>query len=209
MKIVRPSFDIMTPLDGGAILRHIECCGRVCYKSEDKITDGSAEAFVSQILQRGHEAVLEHYSFSVHFVCDRGISHEIVRHRLASYCQESTRYCNYSLGKFDGEIAVIAPFYLTWGAPGWIQWAASCMAAEREYFNLLDWGCSPQEARAVLPNSLKTEVVMTANIREWRHFLQLRTSPAAHPQMREIATPLLRELQKKIPVCFDDINPEE
>lgn len=209
MKIVRPSFDIMTPLDGGAILRHIECCGRVCYKSEDKITDGSAEAFVSQILQRGHEAVLEHYSFSVHFVCDRGISHEIVRHRLASYCQESTRYCNYSLGKFDGEIAVIAPFYLTRGAPGWIQWAASCMAAEREYFNLLDWGCSPQEARAVLPNSLKTEVVMTANIREWRHFLQLRTSSAAHPQMREIATPLLRELQKKIPVCFDDINPEE
>ena len=209
MKIVKPSFDIMTPLDGGAILRHIECCGRVCYKSEDKITDGSAEKFVSQILQRGHEAVLEHYSFSVHFVCDRGISHEIVRHRLASYCQESTRYCNYSLGKFDGEITVVEPFYLTRGTEGWQYWKVACQMAEKSYFHLLDWGCSPQEARAVLPNSLKTEVVMTANIREWRHFLQLRTSPAAHPQMREIATPLLRELQKKIPVCFDDINPEE
>lgn len=209
MKIIKPSFDIMTPLDGGAILRHIECCGRVCYKSEDKITDGSAEAFVSQILQRGHEAVLEHYSFSVHFICDRGISHEIVRHRLASYCQESTRYCNYSLGKFDGEITVIEPFYLTRGTEGWQYWKVACQIAEKSYFHLLDWGCSPQEARAVLPNSLKTEVVMTANIREWRHFLQLRTSPAAHPQMREIVTPLLRELQKKIPVCFDDINPEE
>lgn len=209
MKIVKPSFEIMTPLDGGAILRHIECCGRVCYKSEDKITDGSAEKFVSQILQRGHEAVLEHYSFSVHFVCDRGISHEIVRHRLASYCQESTRYCNYSLGKFDGEITVVEPFNLTRGTEGWQYWKVACQMAEKSYFHLLDWGCSPQEARAVLPNSLKTEVVMTANIREWRHFLQLRTSPAAHPQMREIATPLLRELQKKIPVCFDDINPEE
>lgn len=209
MKIIKPSFDIMTPLDGGAILRHIECCGRVCYKSEDKITDGSAEAFVSQILQRGHEAVLEHYSFSVHFICDRGISHEIVRHRLASYCQESTRYCNYSLGKFGREITVIEPLYLAQDTRGWYQWAAGCMIAEREYFDLLDWGCSPQEARAVLPNSLKTEIVMTANIREWRHFLQLRTSPAAHPQMRELVIPLLRELQKKLPVCFDDINPEE
>lgn len=209
MKIIKPSFDIMTPLDGGAILRHIECCGRVCYKSEDKITDDSAEAFVSQILQRGHEAVLEHYSFSVHFICDRGISHEIVRHRLASYCQESTRYCNYSLGRFGREITVIEPLYLAQDTRGWYQWAAGCMIAEREYFDLLDWGCSPQEARAVLPNSLKTEIVMTANIREWRHFLQLRTSPAAHPQMRELVIPLLRELQKKIPVCFDDINPEE
>lgn len=209
MKIVKPSFEIMTPLDGGAVLRHIECCGRVCYKSEDKITDGSAEKFVSQILQRGHETVLEHFSFSVHFVCDRGISHEIVRHRLASYCQESTRYCNYSLGKFDGEITVVEPFYLTRGTEGWQYWKVACQIAEKSYFHLLDWGCSPQEARAVLPNSLKTEVVMTANIREWRHFLQLRTSLAAHPQMREIATPLLRELQKKIPVCFDDINPEE
>lgn len=113
------------------------------------------------------------------------------------------------MGKFDGEITVIEPFYLTRGTEGWQYWKVACQIAEKSYFHLLDWGCSPQEARAVLPNSLKTEVVMTANIREWRHFLQLRTSPAAHPQMREIATPLLRELQKKIPVCFDDINPEE
>lgn len=209
MKIVKPSFEFITPIDGDVILKRLEECGRVCYKSESKITDDSAPKFVSGIIKRGHEAVLEHCSFTVKFICDRGISHEIVRHRLASYCQESTRYCNYSLGKFDGEITVIEPFYLTRGTEGWQYWKVACQIAEKSYFHLLDWGCSPQEARAVLPNSLKTEVVMTANIREWRHFLQLRTSPAAHPQMREIATPLLRELQKKIPVCFDDINPEE
>ena len=209
MKIVKPSFEFITPINGDAILKRLEECGRVCYKSESKVTDDSAPKFVSGIIKRGHEAVLEHCSFTVKFICDRGISHEIVRHRLASYCQESTRYCNYSLGKFDGEITVIEPFYLTRGTEGWQYWKVACQMAEKSYFHLLDWGCSPQEARAVLPNSLKTEVVMTANIREWRHFLQLRTSPAAHPQMREIATPLLRELQKKIPVCFDDINPEE
>lgn len=209
MKIVKPSFEFITPINGDVILKRLEECGRVCYKSESNITDDSAPKFVSDILKRGHEAILEHCSFTVKFICDRGISHEIVRHRLASYCQESTRYCNYSLGKFDGEITVIEPFYLTRGTEGWQYWKVACQIAEKSYFHLLDWGCSPQEARAVLPNSLKTEVVMTANIREWRHFLQLRTSPAAHPQMREIATLLLRELQKKIPVCFDDINPEE
>lgn len=209
MKIIKPGFEIMTPLDGASVLRHIERCGRVCYKSEGRITNDSAPKFVAGIVKRGHEAVLEHYSFSVLFTCDRGVSHEIVRHRLASYCQESTRYCNYSKDQFGSEITVIEPFYLTQGTPGYRQWEESCLTAEREYFNLLDYGCSPQEARAVLPNSLKTEVVMTANIREWRHFLRLRTSTGAHPQIREIATPLLRELQQIVPVCFDDILPKE
>ena len=112
MKIIKPSIDILTPIDGTEILKHIELCGRVCYKSEEKISEGSAETFIANIIKRGHEAVLEHYDITVKFICDRGVSHEIVRHRLASYCQESTRYCNYSKEGFGKEITVIAPCYL-------------------------------------------------------------------------------------------------
>lgn len=207
MKIIKPRIDFITPINGSVILKRLEECGRVCYKSEDKITENSAPGFVAGIIKRGHEAVLEHCSFTVKFTCDRGVSHEIVRHRMASYCQESTRYCNYSRGDFDNQITVIEPCYLNKGTYAYGEWEAACKRAEEAYFNLLNWGLSPQEARAVLPNSLKTEVVMTANIREWRHFLKLRTSKAAHPQMREVATQLLTELQKLIPVCFDDIEP--
>lgn len=206
MKIIKPGFELMTPISAQVIMEHLERCGRVCYKSEDKIADGSAEKFLANIVKRGHEAVLEHFSFTVKFIVDRGVSHEIVRHRLASYCQESTRYCNYSKDGFNNEITVIAPVYLVDNNAGWTLWKSSCEVAERYYFGLLDWGCTPQEARAVLPTSLKTEVVMTANIREWRHFLKLRTSAAAHPQIREVAVPLLRELQQLVPVLFDDIK---
>ena len=168
MKIINPSFEIIGNVDGSAIVRHIEKCGRVCYKSEDRITDDSAEKFVAGIIQRGHEAVLEHASVTVKFICDRGVSHEIVRHRLASFCQESTRYCNYSSDKFGSEITVIRPCFTDENEMGFNRWKSICEAAERSYFMLLDFGWSPQEARAVLPNSLKTEVVMTANLREWQ-----------------------------------------
>lgn len=203
MKIITPGFEIMTPIDGEAILKHIEQCGRVCCKSEDRITEAGAANFVRLIMNRKHEAVLEHFSITIKFVCDRGVSHEIVRHRLASYCQESTRYCNYSKGKFGGEITVVRPVYLDPDTCAYRAWESACKAAEKAYFELLDWGCSPQEARAVLPNSLKTEVVMTANLREWQHFFRLRCSSAAHPQMREVAAPALEALRAKIPVIFD------
>lgn len=205
MKIIKPYTEIVGAVDGSAIIKHIELCGRVCYKSEGKITDDSAEKFVAAVIKRGHEAVLEHQSITVKFVCDRGVSHEIVRHRLAAYCQESTRYCNYSKEGFGGEITVIKPFYLEEGTRAFASWRGACETAERAYLSLLDWGCSPQEARAVLPNSLKTEVVMTANLREWRHFFQLRTAKAAHPQMRELTRPLLCTMQELVPVVFDDI----
>ena len=208
MKIIKPTVEFITPVNGDVILSRIEECGRVCYKSEGKMKDGSAEAFCRGLIKRGHEAVLEHCSFTVKFICDRGVSHEIVRHRLAAYCQESTRYCNYSKGQFGGEITVIEPCYLTPNTEAYASWYAACAMAETCYFNMLNYGLSPQEARAVLPNSLKTEVVMTANIREWRHFLKLRCSPAAHPQMREVATQLLKMCREKIPVLFDDIYPE-
>lgn len=206
MRIIKPSVEFITPINGDVILKRLEECGRVCYKSEDHISEESAEKFIRGIIKRGHEAVLEHCSFTVKFICDRGVSHEIVRHRMASYCQESTRYCNYSKDKFNDEITVIEPLFLEPETEGYQIWRESCEKAESSYFQLLGWGCTPQEARSVLPNSLKTEVVMTANIREWRHFLKLRCSPAAHPQMREVATQLLRAVQELVPVCFDDIE---
>lgn len=205
MKIIKPDVEFITPIDGATILKRLEQCGRVCYKSEAKITDTSAPAFVAGIIKRGHEAVLEHCSFTVKFICDRGVSHEIVRHRLAAYCQESTRYCNYSKDVFGNEITVIRPSYMRPGMKDFQIWERAMNACEDAYFDLLDYGCTPQEARSVLPNSLKTEVVMTADIREWRHFLKLRCSPAAHPQMREVALKLLDMVHAKIPVLFDDI----
>lgn len=213
MKIIEPSVEILSPIDGEAILKHIEQCGRVCYKSEDKITEDSAEKFIANIIKRGHEAVLEHFDITVKFICDRGVSHEIVRHRVASYCQESTRYCNYSKDGFGNEITVIQPCYFypleisdDNSVDKYTTWLNACSAAEQSYFSLLEMGCTPQEARAVLPNSLKTEVVMTANLREWRHFFKLRCAPAAHPQMREVAIMLLNKFKEEIPIVFDDIS---
>jgi thymidylate synthase (FAD) len=209
MKIISPFFIIETSLDGEYILKQIENAGRTAYKAEDKITTDSAEKFVKKILDMGHESVIEHYNITVRVICDRGITHEIVRHRIASYTQESTRYCNYSMGKFGGEIMVIKPCF--WDSDSeedkkkYEIWENAIKSAEKAYLELIKLGASPQEARSVLPNSLKTEIVMTMNLREWRHFLKLRTSNDAHPQMREIAQPLLDEFKRQIPVIFDDI----
>ena len=206
MKIIEASYHIETPIDGAEILKRIEKAGRTCYKSEDRITEESAEAFVQKLIERGHESVLEHESITVRFVCDRGVSHEIVRHRLASYSQESTRYCNYGNDRFGGELTFIRPCFFVGKPWAYCAWDNAMGFAENVYFNLLSDGCTPQEARSVLPSSIKTEVVMTANLREWRHFLRLRTAKAAHPQMRELTVPLLKELQERIPVVFDDIK---
>ena len=206
MKTINARYRIETPINGAEILKRIEKAGRTCYKSENRITEESAKSFVRKLIERGHESVLEHASITVRFVCDRGVSHEIVRHRLASYSQESTRYCNYSGDRFRNNITFIKPCFLDEGTGGYKLWKQAMFIAEKEYFDLLNWGCTPQEARSVLPNSTKTEVVMTANLREWRHFLKLRTAKAAHPQMRELTVPLLKELQERIPVVFDDIK---
>lgn len=216
MKIIKPSYEILSKISGGGIeeLKHIEKIGRVCYKSEDKITeDGeSAKKFISMIINRGHEAILEHSSLSVKFIIDRGVSHELVRHRIASFTQESTRYCNYLKDKFDNEITVIEPCF--WNSKDdnqcfkYSNWKQSMQESELRYFNLLKLGASPQEARTVLPNSLKTEITITANYREWRNFFKLRTPQTAHPQMREVTIPLLKELKTLISVIFDDIEVE-
>lgn len=209
MKIIPASYEILTPIDGADILHRIEAAGRVCYKSEDTITDGSAERFVANVIKRGHESVIEHVSLSVKFIVDRGVSHEIVRHRIASYSQESTRYCNYSQDKFGRELTFIRPCFWVEGGRAYEIWKAAMEAAERDYIRLtdkLECGATPEQARAILPNSLKTEIVVTMNLREMRHFLRLRTDKAAHPQMREVTVPLLDELKSCIPVVFDDLE---
>ena len=208
MKIITPKVELLNAPSYSSLLALVEQAGRTCYKSEDKIREGSAEKFVAGIIKRGHEAVLEHGSLSVRFICDRGVSHEIVRHRLAAYCQESTRYCNYSGDQFNGEITVIAPYFFDRNSKCYEHWVKACQEAEDAYFALLNEGCTPQEARSVLPNSLKTEVVMTADLREWRHFCRLRATTAAHPQMREVASDLLRQFKSAYPVFFEDIEAE-
>lgn len=217
MKIIKPYYTIETPLNSIEILQRIEAAGRTCYKSEDKITPESAGPFVAALIKRGHESVLEHVSITVRFVCDRGVSHELVRHRLASFSQESTRYCNFSDNNFGNEITVIEPCF--WSDSSfkrkavhggcYEEWKRACKSAEKTYMDLISLGgATPQEARSVLPNSLKTEIVMTANLREWRLILKQRTAKDAHPQMRELMCPLLKELKNKVPVVFDDIKGE-
>lgn len=206
MKIIEPGFEFLDVVDGQSILRELEVIGRVCYKSEGLITDGSAERFVANLLRRGHESVIEHSRVTVRVICDRGVTHEIVRHRIASYSQESTRYCNYTQEKFGNDITYIRPFFWREDAEKYQLWLDTMQTIEDTYHKLISLGAKPEEARSILPNSLKTELVITMNLREWRHFFKLRTPGSAHPQMRELACPLLEAFKEKIPVIFDDIN---
>ena len=209
MQVVGAGYEILDTLNGEEILKKIERVARVCYQSGEKIGDGTAERMVKTLIKRGHEAMLEHFSFSVKFTVDRGVSHEIVRHRVASFAQESTRFCNYG---HEGEIAVIKPFYISDCGEDYNIWRKACVVAEKQYLDMLAHKFTPQEARAVLPTSLKTEVVMTANLREWRHFFKLRACGITgdpHPQMLEVAVPLFKEVKSLIPVIFDDLEPME
>ena len=205
MKIIKPSYEIISEVNGLKMLQFIEFVGRKCYKSEDKITDYSAFKFVKTLIDKQHESVLEHQSINVLFICDRGISHEIVRHRLASFSQESTRYCNYSKGKFGNELTFIdiRPHV---NDEMYECWLSDLFLIETYYFELLEKGATPEISRDILPTSLKTELVVTANLREWRTIFKQRTAPTAHPQMRELMQPLLDEIKTLVPIVFDDIT---
>lgn len=208
MKIIKPSFEILTPINRQEILKHLETVARTCYKSEDKITEESAPKMVKALIRSQHTAMIEHFSISVKMVVDRGVSHEIVRHRMASYAQESTRYCNYSQGKFGSEITVIEPLFFDKNSVEYSIWKDSCLQAEKAYNELIQIGRTPQEARSVLPNSLKTEIVVTMNLREWIHFFNLRavgTTGDPHPQMKEIAVMVLEKFSNELPEIFGDI----
>ena len=216
MKIINAYVELINAPEYETMLNTVETAGRVCYKSEERMGPGTAEPFIRGIIKRGHEAVLEHSSITVRFVCDRGVTHEIVRHRMSSYCMESTRYCNYANGKFGEEITVIRPsFFKPWDEMEledkykYLAWSNGCQRAEESYLAMIHRGASAQEARSVLPHSVKAELIMTANVREWRHFLKLRNNPAAHPQTKEVAGLLQDELVKRYPVFFEDLNHEQ
>ena len=218
-KIIKCRYEILTPLDpeiGMDILKHIERVARTCYKSETAITEQSSANMVRRLIENRHLAMLEHFSLSVKFITDRGVSHETVRHRIASYAQESTRYCNYGSDKFNNEITVISPLSaMELKAPDstnigeWYDlWVEAICDAEKKYLKLIELGCPPEIARGVLPTSLKTEIVATMNLREWRHFFELRvlgTTGKPHPQIYELTKPLLFKLNEYIPVVFGDL----
>ena len=205
MKLIKPSTEILTPINGMDVLKAIEIAARTCYKSEDKTTDDSAKKLVSGLLKSGHEAMIEFVDITVKFICDRGVSHEIVRHRVASYAQESTRYCNYSKDKFGNELSFIHNDIDDMDNAGAVDYANTLETIESTYFQLIKDGVAPQMARAILPNSLKTEINVKMNLREWRHFFSLRCAPAAHPQMRELTIPLLEKMHNLVPIIFDDL----
>ena len=201
MKIIKP--EVILRWVSPEPERSIEEAARLCYKSEDAITETSHIDMIRKLVRLRHFAMLEHATASFRFIYDRGVSHEHVRHRLASYAQESTRYCNYGAAKFGREIGVIEPPGLT--PPQRIVWLHACSVAENIYMQLLESGCAPQIARAVLPTCLKTEVICTANMQEWRHIFTLRTSSKAHVQIREVMYPALQILHTHCPTIFEDI----
>jgi thymidylate synthase (FAD) len=205
MKIVNPEFEILTPLDPPALLARLERAGRVCYRSEGRATADSAGPFVRSLIRRGHLSVIEHENLSLHFICHRGVSHELVRHRLASSSQESTRYVNSGQGPEGRGLVVVKPLFFEEGSEKYALWLRAMEAAEAAYLDLLAFGATAQEARTVLPHSLKTEIVVTANMREWRHILSLRCGPAAHPQMREIMNLVRARFQALLPEIFGDL----
>ena len=227
-KIVKPKFQILSHLNERSILKHLERCGRTCYKSEDKITDESCYKFIKMLLSRGHESVIEHFAFSVKFICSRAVSHQIVRHRLCSFSEQSQRYCNFET---KVKIGIIQPYWINesdakkikdrefksvWYVPDTLSpackaWLESIIDSVNNYGIIMrsDKNIPPQEARSVLPNSTKTEIVCTANLRQWRHILKLRTSKGADPEIKEIMIPLLNKLKEKLPTLFSDIEVEE
>ena len=219
MRTLKPQHVIIgkDQIEGHKILKHIEKIARTCYKSEDLINDESAEKMIKKLIKMNHLAMIEHASVSVLFTCDRGVTHEIVRHRVASYAQESTRYVNYSKDKFGNEIGYID---IAGGIALDIkmkdlpvetidaiisEWHQACIDAEKHYMKMLELGATPQIARSVLNNSTKSDINVTMNLREWRHFFELRCDSPAHPQMRELVIPLLKEMSEVIPIVFDDL----
>lgn len=206
MKIIEPSYEILTDINGQKILKDIEMAARTCYKSEDKISNGSEIDLVQKLIARGHGAMIEFADIAVRFVCNRGFTHEMVRHRLCSFAQESTRYCNYSKDKFGNELTFIKP--------AWYddekttddmrsRWEIAMVNAEISYLELTGYGMAPQDARGVLPIDIKTEIVVKANVREWIHIFKMRTAIAAHPSMKQLMRPLQAEFRNKIPIVFE------
>ena len=209
MKIIEPQFKIVSPANdaaGVAALQFIESAARISHRSEDAQTPDSWRRFLNAVvIGHGDYSVIEHASASVLFRVDRGITHELVRHRLFSYTQESTRFVNGRKSYPEG-LEFIQPIDLPAGFPV-VRFDSSCFAAEQAYFSLLDVKVRPQEARAVLPNALASTIMMTGNFRSWRHLFLMRTTRETHPDMRRVSVPLLAAFKERIPLLYEDIEP--
>lgn len=203
---VDPSFTVMTDINRGRILKQLEQAIRVCYKSEDRISEDSHVKIVEKVIDSNHLSTIEHENITVRFVCNRGFTHELVRHRLASFSQESTRYCNYSKDKFGNSLTFIRPAnFDIWTGLQQNLWLDAMKDAEASYLAMIEAGAKAQDARGVLPIDIKTEIVMTTNLRHWREVLKQRTSPAAHPSMRQLMVPLHEEFMRILPEIFTEL----
>lgn len=202
MEVIRPKVTIVDRFDPEAIIKKLELSARKCWQSEPK--DQPASVFLRNIIKRGHTSVLEHVSLTFDIICDRGVSHELVRHRIASYSQESTRYV-----KYNNNMQFIEPIDLYQNELLYDIWYNECEHSEDTYRKMMELGAKAQEARSILNNSLKTEVRMTINIRSLRNFFDLRCDKAAHPHMKEIAIPMLLTMKTYLPGLFDDIGYDE
>lgn len=205
MKLRKEKVVIVDRINGENILKKLERIGRVSHKSENKITKDSKREFIKKLIELGHESVLEHQQITVKIICDRGVSHELVRHRIGSYTQESTRYLAYK------EIEIILPREIEQSKEVKKIFLKQVREIEKTYLKLITIGLRPEIARNILPHCLKTEIYCSFNLREWRHIFKLRCSPSAHPQIRRIMLKVLKEFQKRIPIVFDDfvINQEQ
>lgn len=211
VKIIEPSFEILTPIDGNQILKHIEKCGRTCYQSYENETEdtSSAEKMIKMLIKMGHESVLEHFLITIKAKIDVGNYKDLTRHRFASFSIESTRFCNYSKGKFGNELTVISPCNMDKNSGIYHTWLKTMNDIEKAYIDMSEMGAKPDQLRMILPHSLAAEVTMSANLREWRHIFKMRCQKAAHPSVRQIMLQVLNEFKKQIPVIFDDLIFEE
>lgn len=207
MKLVDPSIEIISDINGEQILKHIEIAIRNCYKSEDKICEGSDKKLIKTILDSHHYSTIEHQSVTVRVVCSRACLAQWTRHRLMSYSVESQRYVNYSREKFNKQIIFIRPVkYYNWTTEQQFHFNRALEDTEESYLELIEAGLKPQDSRNVLNNAVKTEMIVTGNLRVWRDFLLKRTDKSAQDEIQFLAKELLKQLKEKIPVIFDDIN---
>lgn len=205
MKLIKQRIEEVTfhiPEGYPSIEKWIETVARTCWKSEGKITDESAEAFLLKLINSDHLAMFEHAIISARIITDRGIMAELTRHRLASFAIESSRYCNYTKDKFNNEVVFIESFNDNWSKEQIKEYTESLKKAEKTYFSLIKSGIHQQIARNVLPMALKTELVITANLREWMTIINLRTSTAAHPMIKDLMIELLIIFYSKLNIIF-------
>ena len=208
MKIIEPKLHIQK-YDGIQIMKNIEKACRTCYRSEDKITGDSYKKLISNCITRGHESVLEHEKITIQMICDLGVYKDLTRHRIASFSIESTRYCNYSKDKFSNELKFIEPVNIDKESDLYAYWENTMKRIEMNYLHMADAKATPDQMRMLLPHSIAATVHMTANLREWKHILSLRTTKQVHPSIQQLMIPLLLNFKKQMPEIFNSVEYNE